>query len=289
MKRKIFAVMWAVVLAMICGIVGTAEESEIATYSDEYVSFDYIKGVNCDISYSYTDYDNILAYSCSTAMTDDDKNISVRISIRNIKDYETSNKIEAGEWKEHYFSESSDKHYIREVVSSGDFPEVKLTYTDPDDRIDYVKLIGYTENDFVVARFVFDGEDSEKSELCRKIYDSVKVTDFYLDNGYMNTDDRVVIERIYSNIVLSEQGKKYAEAAIGILEGYLSFEIDADEASKQIDEVRNRSESFSQTSDYLYDSRIDSELYVTSLDIDMGNDGNVSKTLQELKTLINEE
>ncbi len=67
-----------------------SETTSLATYSDDYISFEYATDSYCEISY-YTSGDNMM-YSCDTSMTDEDysSNVNASIGIENIEDYEST-------------------------------------------------------------------------------------------------------------------------------------------------------------------------------------------------------
>lgn len=96
--RKIIAVILVSILTNLCGMFASAEEK----YSDEYVSFDYLEDVHCDIS--YMDMGDTFAYACLTKMKNsDENNISAGVRFYKINEYEQKNEIEEGTWKEHFF------------------------------------------------------------------------------------------------------------------------------------------------------------------------------------------
>ena len=283
MKRKLVIFVSVLLGCLHFGVLGQCEE--FVTYSNEYASFDYVEGLNCRISYSGRD--NSADYVCLTEMKEDGTFYpTAGIRIFNIADYEESAEIEKGAWKEHYFCNSSNEYCEKEVTVEGDMPEMTITYTDENECVGYAKLLGYSSKDFAVATCQLNPALPELSDLCKTIYDSASVSDHYCENGY-NSDEEFTVETIYSNVILSEQGANYAKAAIDVLEQYLAFEIDSGSASKQIDEIQSRCESYSETSEYVYDSSVSTKLYVTSLSIDLENDASVSETLQYLKGLLN--
>lgn len=289
MKKRAFAVLFGMAVCLCSSITGKCENIE--TYSDDYVSFDYMDDVKCDIYYidiSFAEIEEIARYGCYTRMKETDCDIWAEIQIFDINTYEEINGLEKGAWKEHYFSDLSKEEYDQKVISEGEFPELELTYNDGTGNVGYAKLIGNTEKDFLVAFCVVNSADPEASGICRTFYDSAAVTENYLKEGFI-LDEECSSKDIYEDVLLSEQGEKYAYAAIDILEKYLSFEMEADEASKKIEEIKERCEDYAETSEYIYDDRTSHELYVTSLSIDMGSDSSINETLQDLKKLVHME
>lgn len=281
--KKVVATVLSIALYFSIVTISNAEE-RIAHYSDEYVSFDYIENVNCDIT--YLDMGDIFNYVCLTKMKKSDiHNISSSVKFYEIDEYEKRNDLQKGKWKDFYFSDLSNEYYDKKVITDGDNPEIQMFYKDGSGDIGYSKLIGFSKNDFAVASCVLNEDElPEESRLCKLIYDSLIVTDYYLDNGYIH-DEQNTVGTIYRNVILSKQGLNYATEAINILEKYLSFAIDPKTASKDIEALKNRCENYSESSDYIYDSSIDNTLYVTSLSIDMGNDNTIIETIHELKVL----
>ena len=275
-----------VALVSILSCPHSCQAASPVTYSDDYISFEYTTAYNCEISYYSSDND--MTYFCLTSMTEDDPyNINAMIKIINIKDYESQVEIEPGTWKEYIFSDDSNENYTRKLISNNEFPEVEFTYTDDSNKIAHTKLIGYNENSFVIANYVSNKSLPKLSGLCETIYNTVSVSDNYIKNGFSADDDNIH-GTIFSNVILSSQAQSYANAAIDILKQYLSFELDAYSASKQIENIQTRADDYGESSNYIYDSRVASYLYSTALNIDNGSDSSIIETIEELKTLLNE-
>ena len=261
--------------ALVFGIASAVHAEEIVTFTDENIIFDYMPEEFCSISFLNTGEKT--NYVCLTKMKEDELNIYAGIMIYDIASYEKTEEIDSGTWKEHYFSDFENEFYKDKVILEGDYPEIETIYQD-DGCVGYKRLIGSTDKDFAVAICRLNEDEQDASKMCRMIYDTAKVTDGYLKNGCITNEENRV-GYIYRNVVLSEQGNNYAKEAIDVLEGYLSFKIDADDASKQIEDIKNRSESYAETSEYVYDSNINTELSTTVLDIDRGDDESIMKTV----------
>ncbi len=280
--KKIFGTLLLFVALFVSSISVSADDKR-ESYSDDYVSFDYLPEANCNIFY-FGSEGNIY-YDCFTDMkkgsTD---NAYSMIGVFNIKKYEEENGIESGAWKKHYFESFSDENYDISYLENGEYPELKAECKDESGIVLYVKLIGFSKNDFAVISCVLNSKESKESELCKMIYDTAKVSDKYFNEGYSLKED-YLHGTIYKNVILSDQCIKYATVAIETLEDYLSFEISSDDALSKIDDIRKRCENYSDDSEFTYDEDVASALKRISSYIENGNDDRISGAIYELKEL----
>lgn len=283
MKKATIAIALFLISCLGAGITGRCEN--IVSYSDEYVSFDYDTDIYCELDNYY--FNGALTYFYSTNMKTDDPYNYAYISLIDIDKYEENNDLQSGEWTNHYFSNVTTEHFSQKIISDNDALEIETIFNNGK-SVRYSKLLGFNSESFAVAQYSIEAPGSDTEIVCKKIYDSACITDIY-SNGKYSPDDTIEPSTIFSNILLSEQGLNYVNAAIDVLEQYLSFQMDSDEASKQIEAIKDRSDDYAETSDYIYDSRLSTKLYVTSLSIDMGSDGAIAETLEELKQLANYE
>lgn len=260
----------------------TCQCENIATYSDDYVTFDYDTDVYCQLTYSK--HDNVTLYYYSTQMKVDDSLSLANIRILNIDDFEETNNVEKGRWMD-VFSDLETEEYTRKLISDEDFPEIRITIHS-DGAESFLKLLGSNSEKLAIAQYRASNQNTDASIACKAFYDSANVNGSFTDASYEESEDPE-FRTIYSNVLLSDQGLNYAKAAIDVLEKYLAFEMTPEEASDQIKSVKTRSDNYADSSDYIHDEDIATALYTTSLGIDLGSDDSVYATLQKLKQLAN--
>ena len=119
-------------------------------------------------------------------------------------------------------------------------------------------------------------------DACKLFLDSFEVkTDSLIDAEYDGHTYNLILNDCYS-----EQALKYLERALEICNDYLDRKISGADAADQIKELEKRAESYSDTSDYTFDS--DAKTILTSEDyyFKFGKDSDVIDLKKELERVL---
>jgi len=279
MMKKTIA--WVIAGVMLLPAQCVASEQSTQTYADDFITFEYSTEPYCDVYYSYSK-GYFSHYSYSTDMySDDDMKSYADIVIYKKDDFIKTFEVSDSNWKDYMFGEKQGTNSGEySIIQDGDFPEIKVVNTGD---TAFAKLIGESKDYFAVAKLVYS-EDDESADYCKEVYASAGVTENFTGNGFSEPDDDFAYESIYENVIISEQGMNYVNAAIDVLEKYLSFEIDGNEAEDKIDEISKRCDKLSDTTGYIHDNDVHSTINLTGLYISMENDADVMSDLDKLKT-----
>ena len=165
----------------------------------------------------------------------------------------------------------------------GEFPEMREENLETG-ALYCSRVIGYADTFFVTASYSIPDSDSEFADACEIIYNSCVLSEDCVDFLPLPEEESYTV--IYKNVILSDQMAVYANKGIEILESYLSFDLTADEAKEQIDDLNKRIESYKEISEYTNDSDIYYALGLTGFDLDSGDDADIIETVNELKDLV---
>ena len=264
---------------LIGAMLAVPASAEIQTYSDDYISFEYddemlgeiIKRISYDL-----DYDHI-EYSVSTRIkSNQESGTTVRMMVTS-----SPNIIES------LFTEGDNDEYTI-TLESDDPLTSRIDFKAENGGTNFCKVLAKRNDQYVITIIATSELDSERYNVCKHIVDSVVVSDNFIENGYIpkDTDDSRETEEIFYNLRLSEQGIKYAQAALDICNQYLDIEISGKEASDKIEELRNRVDSYKDSSDYYADSDIYYAIFNTNVEFLLGNDAKIIETRDELQRMV---
>ena len=227
--------------------------AEIVDYTDDYVSFSYDDEMIGKIERDISAESNSLNYDLFARNRKEDGAAGCHFGIT-LNDYEVAGYdfgISSYEGKENEDNPSK-------ILNKGS------------ERFSHISL--------------YESENEDYNAWARVFYDSFKVNGgINVDNLEFQSDDSTVV---FSNEILSDQGYTYCEQALDILNGYMDMSIDPDDASSEIKKLSDRVDSYCEDSDYYADSAIYSAIFLSHLNIDMGKDGEVQESIDELNQLM---
>ncbi len=227
--------------------------AEIVDYTDDYVSFSYDDEMIGKIERDISAESNSLNYDLFARNRKEDGEAGCHFGIT-LNDYEVAGYdfgISSYEGKENEDNPSK-------ILNKGS------------ERFSHLSL--------------YESENDDYNAWARVFFDSFKVNDdIDVDTLEFQSDDSTVI---FSNEILSDQGYTYCEKALEILNGYMDMSIDPDDASSEIKKLSDRVDSYCKDSDHYADSAIYSAIFLSHLNIDMGKDGEVQESINELNQLM---
>lgn len=176
-KHKILLI--SLILSLVsCNFV-QAESTGKAYYMNDYLSFAYPDDMLGTITME--ECDGTLYYHCKS-YTDI---FSADIRIINKEQYCNNRDLGLDEWKNNIFKEEDNAAYTITLTENPDYLEKKMIQK-LDGTITYLKLLGESEDSFVLVEW--DGINENPNEIgdaFSMIYESVKVSDYYLENGFV--------------------------------------------------------------------------------------------------------
>lgn len=231
----------------------SATRAEIVDYKDDYVSFSYDDEMIGEIGRTISAESNSLGYDFSSNVRKDDGSAWCNFSVTpNVYEFEGQ------DFGINFYEGKENEDDPSKILTKG--------------------------NEMFSHIYMHKSENDECNAWARIFYDSFKVNDgIDVDNLEFQSDDNTVI---FSNRILSDQGYTYCEKALEILNGYMDMSIDPDDASSEIKKLSDRVDSYCEDSDYYADSAIYSAIFLSHLNIDMGKDGKVQESIDELTQLM---
>ena len=119
-------------------------------------------------------------------------------------------------------------------------------------------------------------------DACQLFLDSFEVkTDSVIDAEYDGSSDILIHIDCYS-----EQAIKYAQKALEICNDYLDMKLSGSDAAEQIKELQKRAESYSEDSDYKYDSDAKWVLFNEDYNFKYGKDPEVIELKEDLERML---
>lgn len=267
----------------------TVFAQNIITYSDDIVSFDY----DSDFQAEIFRHDSGSTYSVPTnyqAAADfpevaDSSNGSFSIRVGSINEW--SEKYQ--NWKDIVPTNPSDQDLYEsvDVIADGELPEslVHVNSAEYGNYNFYRKLLGYNDDYFIIADYRLSDNDSEQDVFFKSLYDTVKVSDIFLNNEYSQPKD-TEYTMIFSNVHYSDQVINYAKELIRIGQEYLDFSLSSDEAYTQLQEVLDRLSNYCESSESKFDSDISNIAYGIDVNILLKNDSKVLRTIEKLQEIV---
>ena len=227
--------------------------AEVVDYKDDYVSFSYDDEMIGEIERSISEESNSLNYNLHSRTLKEDGAAECYFGITR-NDYE----FEGHDLGISYYEGKENDDNPSKILTRGN------------EKFSHLTMRKSENDDYNAWASVF--------------YDSFKVNDdIDVDNlNFQSNDDAI----IFSNEILSDQGYTYCEKALEILNGYMDMSIDPDDASSEIKKLSDRVDSYCEDSDYYTDSAIYSAIFLSHLNIDMGKDGEIQKSIDTLNRLM---
>ena len=244
--------------------------ADIVTYSDEYLSFDYDDSALANIDLVI---DDTLRYSVSTQMLAEDEEIqSVIIYFDKQKD---------GWDEEAFFSPDSYDRAISVDVLSKESPEI-CVHREKSDQ--YIKLLGHKRNAIATIMFYTNTADTDRYKFCKGIYDSARVTEYFLTNA-LPVETDYVSETIYSKVLYSDLIEPYLQQAINICNAFLNFEIEGYKAKSRSESLKEELAEVAMDSPYVYDQYARYS-FPYPLDYELEDDVDLIRARQEMQAII---
>ena len=239
--------------------------AEPIQYSDSSISFEYDDSALSWIEFSESE--GMVDYYAYTQMNQDEASTMAYISVRDIEQYADDWEIDADDWKEYLFGESTEEY--PEIVQ--EMPE----YNGVMKR----RLIYYSDKQFgIVTEYAFDASREDAAKTSDLIYKTAKMEG---DVQFPGPDVIHNSENIFVNVIISDQAQKYLEETIKILYDVLDLKISEDEAATKIAEIVSQSEEALFSSIYSNDAAIWYKLSVCAAAL--GNDEKVMSTIADLE------
>lgn len=232
-----------------------------AEYSDENVSFQYDDSMYHTAFLSSSDPRTFYTYE--TTVLRDDATTSCLVQFIGTELFEEQKGIDAGTWKEYLFSAQGNDGTVEQISDA----ECVIHTTNNDQ---YTKLILEDGTNICYATCIVSESEPEKSAAVRLMYDTITLTDAAMSNGF--TPLGYALKMISEDHLISEQGNNYLMAGYGIADQYLQLATDAESAGAALDGVIERSSAFDDSSNYLGDTYVTSELYEISMALMTEND-----------------
>lgn len=242
--------------------------AEPVQYSDNSISFEYDDSALSWIEFSESE--GMVDYYAYTQMNQDEASTMTYISVRDIEQYADDWEIDADDWKEYLFGESTEEY--PEIVQ--EMPE----YNGVMKR----RLIYYSDKQFgIVTEYAFDASREDAAKTSDLIYKTAKMEG---DVQFPGPDVIHNSENIFVNVIISDQAQKYLEETIKILYDVLDLKISEDEAATKIAEIVSQSEEALFSSSYSNDAAIWYKLSVCAAAL--GNDAKVMSTIADLECFL---
>ena len=224
--------------------------AEVKEYSDDYVSFSYNDEMPGEISIINSEENShSIHYSFTCADNTANGNIVYDLSI-----------IEK--------NEDFDQEFYDTLFEIGK-----------------VEAIKHQDDDLVLCYSTFSN-NTEDPELI-KYWDDFQESLTVADNLKSVDSSGIDSQNLVSNVHLSDQALVYAQAALDILNGYMSMDLDPEDASEQAEKLQERIENFLDgTGSSYYDYKIRFPLYNMDYYLKYGHDDIVSESIQELKEIL---
>ena len=252
---------------------------DIVKYQDDIVSFEYDADYTCSID--FVEDTDCARYAITTDMRKPNMMGFLKIEIENKKDYE---KYESGWLGSIYPIGAIDGvDSTVEVLNEGDKQEIYIEYDSAEVPFRYRKILGDNSKTFIWADY-FASFDEESNDFLKAIYDSLKVSDKYLQDQYFYPEE-INIVGIYKNVILSDQALEYSSAATSIIEQYLELRTDSKTALRELQEIADRFEKYAKESEYYYDSDAQRKIKAICTWITLGDDKAVIEYSESLKSL----
>lgn len=252
--------------------------ADTAQYSDDIISFEYDDSIQSSIS-SYLFTDGRFFVSASTLMMKDEKS-------SDYNEYTLMISQQDEDYIENAFlnTEPTTEEIERIEIVSAVEPYECIVYLN-DGVKSYQRIIGTYENYYAIQSLATNNESSDKYKQCKLIFDSMKLSNGFFENGLSCLNDDFYGGNIYNNVVYSKLVKPYLEQAIVICDAFLSSSIDAYEAKQRISSLESELAKVGDSSQYVYDS---SAKYLLPYDLyfDFNNDGGIITTETEIQNVI---
>lgn len=280
MRRKIgvlLAILTVLALSNLSVLTGYCKD--IVKYQDDIVSFEYDADYICSIDLA--EDTDCVRYAITTDMREPNMMGFLKIEVENKKNYE---KYKSGWLGSIYpISAIDGVDSTVEVLNEGDKQEIYIEYDSAEVPFRYRKILGDNSKTFIWADY-FASFDEESNDFLKAIYDSLKVSDKYLQDQYFYPEE-INIVGIYKNVILSDQALEYSSAATSIIEQYLELRTDSKTALRELQEIADRFEKYAKESEYYYDSDAQRKIKAICTWITLGDDKAVIEYSESLKSL----
>lgn len=262
-------------LLTFCAIMASSTAAEIVQYSDKYVSFEYDSEEYQDISVHV--YKSEALYFFDTKVLRNADSAKVQMILR----------LEANAEEGYYDT-------IYDPYGQGDeeiLSETERILRNESGIISYIKILNATEHQLAIIALRTTDENNQRFKYCKRIYDSVSVSDQLIQDGIKYDAEKESIDisnkRIYRNVLYSRELRDYIQQGITVCENYLNGQLSALDGKSKSESLADAVENKFKDSEYCYDEIAAS--YFPSLYFGFPNpEAHIIEQKQELEAILEE-
>lgn len=258
MKEKSIIV---ILFALFFFINARSINADIVTYSDDNVSFEYDDSTHARIT-----IDSGKRYNISTKVFDNHI-------------YAPFVMIQASPSEDLKEMMEPANDTIKSVTLISQSPyETAVEFTDG--RIGLRKVFETYNNENLIVYFTYPETSSEEYKFCKRIYDSIKASTSFTEQGFSIVSDEYT-HVVFDNVLYSPDVRPYVEQAINVCNMFLNAQIDENEAEERFKSLKSGMEKCAEQSGYYFDQWI----YLPSI-VSKYSDGTIIEIRTELEKVL---